>query len=62
MSDTIMMTVPGLFMVPVMVISPFSAFSFVTVPSIGERIVVFDKSSRERARLACACAPALAGS
>jgi ribosomal protein S27E len=55
MSETTMMTVPGLFIVPVRVISPCSAFSWVTVPSIGERSVVFLSSSRALSRLAVAC-------
>ena len=39
-SATSISTVPGLFIVPVIAISPTSTFSRVTTPSIGERMVV----------------------
>jgi hypothetical protein len=51
-----MITVPGLFMVPVIVISPSSALTWVTTPSMGETSVVFRSSSRALSRLEPACA------
>ena len=55
MSEIVISTVPGLFIVPVTITSPFSMLRRVTIPSIGARISVFSSESSAEARSARAC-------
>ena len=55
MSEMVMSWVPALFIVPTTVTSPALILKVVTVPSIGERTVVLDRSSREALSTARLC-------